>query len=236
MVRPIPDTPGVSKQLSRLYHWLSQPRLTLWLLLLPVAIFFVYFFALRYNIPWFDEFENIPYFLDRFLNATSFGDRMAALLRPNNEHRVVYARMVVLGQYVLTGGLNFANLMLWGNAGLLLIFYLLYVALRRHEPLRKQAWVGLLPVPLLLFTAQNYLLTFTAIYTLQYLAIIMLVMLTLFVLTTNRWTTFGGGAGAGHPQYVQHGQWSVALARRSGRVAGAAPVDCAPCLAGGGSR
>lgn len=181
----------------RLYRLLASPRLTLALLLLPIGGFFVYFFALRYNIPWFDEFENIPYFLDRFLTASSFGDRMAALLRPNNEHRVVYARLVVLGQYFLTGGLHFGNLMLWGNAGLLLIFYLLYRALRQHEGSRERAWVGLLPVPLLLFTAQNYLLTFTAIFTLQYLAIIMLVMLTLFVLATSRPLSFGLALGLG---------------------------------------
>ena len=170
--------------MTRLYRLLARSPLTLTLLILPTAGFFAYFFALRYDIPWFDEYENIPYFLDRFLNAASFGERIDALLRPNNEHRVVYARIVVLGQYALTGGLNFANLMLWGNLGLVLIFGLLYAALRRHERTRQREleqrelgqrelaqreWVlvGMLPVPLLLFTAQNYLLTFTAIYTLQ---------------------------------------------------------------------
>lgn len=177
--------------MSRLYYWLASPRIALTLVVLPIAVFFVYFFALRYNIPWFDEFENIPYFLDRFLRATSFGEAMTALLRPNNEHRVVYARLVVLGQYFLTGGLNFANLMLWGNLGLVLIFYLLYRALRQHERVANGTLMGMLPVPLILFTAQNYLLTFTAIYTLQYLAIIMLVMLTFFVLTTPRPVNLG---------------------------------------------
>ncbi|GAB3567958.1 hypothetical protein GCM10027578_19730 [Spirosoma luteolum] len=187
--------------MSRVYALLASRPVTLLLLLLPIAVFFVYFFALRYNIPWFDEYENIPYFLDRFLNATSFSDRMAALLRPNNEHRVLYARLVVLGQYVLTGGLNFAGLMLWGNLGLVLIFWLIYRALRRAvdtsaealtpRALGNKALLGLLPVPLLLFTAQNYLLTFTAIYTLQYLAIIVLVVLTFFVLATNRPLHFG---------------------------------------------
>jgi hypothetical protein len=187
--------------MSRFYRLLARRPLTLALLLLPIGAFFVYFFALRYNIPWFDEYENIPYFLDRFLNAGSFTDRMAALLRPNNEHRVVYARLVVLAQYLLTGGLNFGGLMLWGNLGLVLIFWLLYKALRRADdpsadaltprPLGDKALIGLLPVPLLLFTAQNYLLTFTAIYTLQYLAIIVLVVLTFYVLTTDRPLNFG---------------------------------------------
>ncbi|MFD2933550.1 hypothetical protein [Spirosoma flavum] len=183
--------------MTRLYRLLSFPPLTLAFLLLPIAGFFIYFFALRYNIPWFDEYENIPYFLDRFLNAHSFSERITALVRPNNEHRVVYARLVVLCQYFLTGGLNFANLMLWGNMALVLIFFLLYRVLRSQEKRSTQALIGLLPVPLLLFTAQNYLLTFTAIYTLQYLAIIGLVMLTFFVLATNKPLNFGLAVGLG---------------------------------------
>ena len=183
--------------MTRLYRLLASPPLTWLLLLLPIAAFFVYFFALRYNIPWFDDYENIPYFLDRFLTAPTFADKMTALLRPNNEHRVLYARLVVLGQYFLTGGLNFGNLMLWGNLALVLIFFLLYRALRWQERASGVALVGLLPVPLLLFTAQNYIMTFTAIFSLQYLAIITLVMLTLFVLTANRPLNLGLALGLG---------------------------------------
>ncbi|AUD04928.1 hypothetical protein [Spirosoma pollinicola] len=172
--------------MTRLYRLLAFPPVTRALLLLPIAGFFLYFFTIRFNIPWFDEYENIPYFLDRFLNAPSFGERIGALIRPNNEHRVVYARLVVLAQYYLTGRLNFGQLMLWGNMALVLIFFLLYRALRDQEGNSKKALIGMLPVPLLLFVAQNYLLTFTAIYTLQYLAIIGLVMLTFFVLATNK--------------------------------------------------
>ena len=172
--------------IARLYRWLLVSPSTPILLVLPIVAFFVYFFAFCYNIPWFDDFENIPYFLDRFLTAPSFGQKMSALLRPNNEHRVVYARLVTLGQYFVTGGLNFSYLMLWGNGALLVIFYLIYRALRQHEGQVKPALVGLLPVSLLLFSAQMYLMTFTAVFTLQYLSIIMLAMLTFFFLAANR--------------------------------------------------
>lgn len=172
--------------MTRLYRLLASPPLTWALLVLPIAGFFVYFFTLRYNIPWLDDFENIPFFLDKFLTAPTFAGKMTALLRPNNEHRVVYARLVVLSQYYLTGGLNFANLMLWGNLALVVIFVLLYRALRRHEAVSSRALVGMLPVPLLLFTAQNYIMTFTAVFSLQYLAIITLVMAALYVLATGR--------------------------------------------------
>lgn len=172
--------------MNQLYRALSFPPVTRTLVLLPIIGFFIYFFSVQYNIIWYDEFENIPYFLDRFLHAPSFSGRISALARPNNEHRVVYARLVVLSQYFLTGKLNFTQLMLWGNMTLLLILFLLYRALLAHEKSAKPALIGLLPLPLLLFTAQNYLLTFTAIYTLQYLAIIGLVMLTFFILATEK--------------------------------------------------
>lgn len=166
----------------RLYRLITYPLITWLLLLLPVAGFFGYFFYLRYNIPWFDEYENIPFFLQRFLDAQTIQARWEALLRPNNEHRVLYARLVVYGQYLLTGGISFGGLMLWGNLGLVVILGLLYQTVRRL----RLSVAYMLPVPLMLFTAQNYLLTFTAIYTLQYLAIIMLVMLTFFVLSQDR--------------------------------------------------
>ncbi|GAB3975186.1 hypothetical protein GCM10028806_32310 [Spirosoma terrae] len=172
--------------MTYLYRLLASSSLTKFLLLLPIAGFFIYFFTLRYNIPWFDDYENIPYFLNRFLQAPSFSEKMAALFRPNNEHRVVYARLVVLVQYFLTGGINFGNLMLWGNAGLVLMICLLYFALSKRENNSQNARIGLLAAPLLLFTAQTYIMTFTAIFSLQYLTIITLVMLTLFVLATNR--------------------------------------------------
>lgn len=167
---------------------LTYPPITWGLLLLPVVGFFAYFFYLSYDIPWFDEYENIPFFLQRFLDAQTLQEKWEALLRPNNEHRVLYARLVVYGQYLLTGGISFSGLMWWGNMGLVVILVLLYRTVRELQlPVAY-----LLPVPLMLFTAQNYLLTFTAIYTLQYLAIIMLVMVTFFVLAQHRLVYFWG--------------------------------------------
>ena len=162
----------------RFYNWLARPAVTAGLLGLPIAAFGYYFLALRLNVLWFDEYENIPYFLTRFLRADTWPGRLDALLRPNNEHRLLYQRLVVLGQYWLTGRLDFNGLMLWGNLGLLVILYLFYRTLRRQNlPV-----VYLLPIPPVLFIAQNYLLTFTALYTLQYLAIIMLALGTLYCL------------------------------------------------------
>ncbi len=173
--------------MTRFYNLLARPAVTGLLLLLPIVAFGWYFVALRFNIPWFDEYENIPYFLTRFVDAQTWSARIEALLRPNNEHRLLYQRLVVYGQYLLTGGINFNALMAWGNLGLLVILYLFYRALRR----RGLPLVYLLPVPPVLFIAQNYLLTFTALYTLQYLAIIMLAFGALYLVANDTRRSFG---------------------------------------------
>ncbi|MBC8152405.1 MAG: hypothetical protein H7Z72_05795 [Bacteroidetes bacterium] len=179
--------------MTRFYRLLALPAVTYGLLLLPIIVFGVYFFALRYNIPWFDEYENIPFFLTRFVDAPTWDARIEALLRPNNEHRLLYQRLVVYGQYLLTGGIDFNALMLWGNLGFVVILYLFYRTLHRQGlPL-----VYLLPVPPVLFIAQNYLLTFTALYTLQYLAIIMLAFGALYLVANNTNRSFAGAAVLG---------------------------------------
>ncbi|MGA0557549.1 hypothetical protein ACO2Q8_12915 [Larkinella sp. VNQ87] len=166
---------------------LARPVIAGLLFLVPLLAFAVFFFRYSANVPWFDDFESIPYFLQRFLDLPGWRDKAEALLRPNNEHRVLYARLVVWGYYLLTGTINFKALMFIGNASFLVVLALFYQSLRRAG---LPAWY-LLPVPFLLFNAQNQLLTFTALFTLQYLAIIMLVFLSIYQLAKNAPSSFG---------------------------------------------
>lgn len=170
---------------------MSERRLTarknpLWaslLVLLPVALF--YATAVRYslNIPWFDDIENIPYFLLNWLNADSLPGKLSALFRPNNEHRVVGARLVVLAQQALMGELDFRVLACIGNLSVLGIFGLLVSNFRKTE--NRVLW--LLPAALLIFNLQFYAMTFMTIMTLQYQLVIFLSFLTFhFLAKENR--------------------------------------------------
>jgi hypothetical protein len=174
--------------MNLVFTLLRRPVVTIALLLLPIALFFAYFLYLRYNIPWFDEYEIFPYFLQKWLDAPTLADRWQAFIKPNNEHRLAFAHTVLLAQYGLTGQINFANLMFIGNLGLVVLLALLGGALHG----KKLPLVYLLPVPLWLFTPQNYLLTFTAAYTLQYLTVIVLAFLTLYVLANRQLSAYIG--------------------------------------------
>ncbi|GAB3330533.1 hypothetical protein GCM10027299_35350 [Larkinella ripae] len=164
----------------------DDKRIVRALLVFPVLLWIAYFFYYSFDLPWFDDFESIPYFLQRFLDTPDWWEKGKALLQPNNEHRVLYARLVVLVYYFLTDRISFLALMIIGNLALIVILWIFYRLLRRAG---LPFWY-LLPIPFLLFTAQNYLLTFTALYTLQYLAIIMIVMLALERLARNTSNNF----------------------------------------------
>ncbi len=177
----------------RLFPFLSRPVTTIVLLLLPIAVFGVYFSLLCYNVPWFDEFEAVLDSLTKLVDAPTLARKWAVLARPNNEHRLVFAHLVVYAYNQLTGQVNFTHLMLLGNATLGVLLWLFHQVLRS----RGLPTVYLLPVPLFLFTAQNYLLTFTALYTLQYLAIIILVAFTFYLLAGNTRGRFVGALSLG---------------------------------------
>jgi hypothetical protein len=156
------------------------------LVLLPIGLFYATAVLYSLNIPWFDDIENIPYFLLNWLNADTIPGQLSALFRPNNEHRVVGARLVVLVQQALMGELNFRVLAFVGNLSVLGIFALLVMNFRKVDT--RILW--LLPAALLIFNLQFYAMTFMTIMTLQYQLVIFLSFLAFHFLAKGSNTYF----------------------------------------------
>ena len=157
------------------------------LILLPIVIFYGFSVAYSTNIPWFDDIENIPYFLSRLLDASAWYESAEAFLRPNNEHRVLSARLIVYLNYVLTGEINFRALALIGNLTVLGIFLLIARAyLKNSGPL-----LYLIPAAFFIFNLQFYSMTFMTIMSLQYQLIICEVFLSLYLLIKPSRFSFG---------------------------------------------
>lgn len=116
------------------------------------SLFLVLYYALisinTINIPECDD-QGLVSFLTRYLKG-SFGDKIE-LLFMHGEHRLLFAKLVVLLSYGLTGRLNFsafiiiANLMLIGMGALIVSF------------LKKREYIALfvLIIILLVFNGQN---------------------------------------------------------------------------------
>lgn len=153
--------------------------------LLPLAVIVVfYYFCVKYsiNIPWFDDVENIPYFLINWIEAPLLIEKWQTIIFPNNEHRVLAARLIVLGQYLLTNKLNFRDLAFCGNLSVLVLFGLIaYSYLRQGGK-----WVLAVPIAFFIFNFQSYAGTFMTIMSLQYQMVILLSVASLYFLAKQR--------------------------------------------------
>jgi hypothetical protein len=157
--------------------------------ILPVFVIITfYYFSVLYSIdiPWFDDIENIPYFLVNWIEGANWAERWEAIIRPNNEHRVLTARIIVLAQYILSGGLNFRVLSFCGNLSVLVLFcFISYSYLKQ-----KGRWYYLLPVAFLIFNFQSYASTFMTIMSMQYQMVIVLSVMSFYFLSRNSILSF----------------------------------------------
>jgi len=138
------------------------------------------------NIPWFDDIENIPYFLVNWLKSNTIYGKWEAFIRPNNEHRVFTARLIVLAQYYLTGKLNFKDLLFVGNLSVLIIFLFIVRGYLRQGG----KWYFILPVAFLIFNFQAYAGTFMTIMSMQYQMVIMLSVASFYLLVKRNVPAF----------------------------------------------
>lgn len=162
----------------------SKKYIAFVIILLPIVVFYGFSVAYGTNIPWFDDIENIPYFLSRLLDAPTWYARAEAFLRPNNEHRVLSARLIVYLNYWFTGEINFRALAFVGNLTVLGIFLLLARAYLKNGG----TLLPLIPAAFFIFNLQFYSMTFMTIMSLQYQLIICEVFLSLyFLIKPSRW-------------------------------------------------
>jgi hypothetical protein len=156
---------------------------------LPVCVIILfYYFSVAYSIdiPWFDDIENIPYFLVNWVEAANWQEKWETIIRPNNEHRVLTARLIVLTQYWLTGGLNFRVLVFCGNLSVLVLFsFLAYSHLKQ-----KGKWIYILPITFLIFNFQSYASTFMTIMSMQYQMVIVLSVMSFYFLAKGGASSF----------------------------------------------
>lgn len=145
-------------------------------------------FTYAVNVPWMDDADAFPDFLGRFLEAKNFGERVSLLFKPNNEHRIVYAKLMNLLHYSLTGTLNMRTLTIISNITLFAILWIFWRVIKEQ----KLPAYYFLPVPLLLLHPQYYLTSIWTITGFQYQPVIFFGLLGVYLLSKNTiWTFYG---------------------------------------------
>jgi hypothetical protein len=156
--------------------------------LISILTFVVMLFTYAVNVPWMDDTEAFPDFLGRFLELKNFDERLWLMFKPNNEHRIIYAKLMNLLHYALTGTLNMRTLTIVSNITLLGILWIFWRVIKEQ----KLPAYYFLPVPFLLLHPQYYLTSLWTITGFQYQPVIFFGLLGVYLLSKNTLLTFCG--------------------------------------------
>jgi hypothetical protein len=149
-------------------------------------------FIYAVNVPWMDDTDAFPDFLGRFLEAKNFDEKIWLMFKPNNEHRIVYAKLMNLLHYALTGTLNMRTLTIVSNITLFGMLWIFWRVIKEQ----KLPVYYFLPVPLLLLHPQYYLTSIWTITGFQYQPVVFFGLLGVYLLSKNTLWTFLGAAFA----------------------------------------
>ena len=144
-------------------------------------------FTYAVNVPWMDDTDAFPDFLGRFLEAKNWDEKVWLMFKPNNEHRIIYAKLMNLLHYALTGSLNMRTLTIISNITLLGMLWIFWRVIKEQ----KLPAYYFLPVPLLLLHPQYYLTSIWTITGFQYQPVLFFGLLGVYLLSRNtKWTFF----------------------------------------------
>lgn len=87
------------------------------IILLAVPIVFHLFIVSTWavNAPFYDDFEWGVVFLEKYLQANTFGDRLSLIFSQHNQHRVIWLRLSIISLHEIFGYLDFKYLVWIGN-------------------------------------------------------------------------------------------------------------------------
>ncbi len=109
------------------------------------------FCILKYaiNIPYGDDFGTALGFTNRFIHAGTAEERVRLILSQHNEHRMVFCRLIFLGNYYVLHGINFRYCIILGNLGWVLTVVMLILIFHR---IFRLSLLQLLPIPFCLLS------------------------------------------------------------------------------------
>lgn len=125
----------------------------LWITLFAtIATFWLAVYHFSYDFPFYDDFENIVQFVFHYVQADGFQQKLGLLFEQNFEHRVIFAKLLTLLQYTITGRLNIKWLIVLGNLSLPGVLFLFY----RYVSKKQLSLLAFFAIGCLLFQVQHY--------------------------------------------------------------------------------
>ena len=125
------------------------------LLVIPVAVFHYLLFRTQLALPILDDYDAVLAFANAFARDHGIRSRLIEIVAwQHNEYKLIFEQAVVALMYAVTGCVNFIELLLLGNAFVLLIGCVLWLYFRTDQAVSRKHLVAFVPVVFLLFNLQ----------------------------------------------------------------------------------
>jgi hypothetical protein len=120
-----------------------------------IAYYFGFLYQHAINIPFGDDIYDVLKVISEVQLADDKISALQILYAPHNEHRTFASRLLYFTTYLVSGQVDFRNLIFLANLAIPLLFLIFYIRIRKHQ---MRFWI-LLPVALILFQLRTYSLT-----------------------------------------------------------------------------
>lgn len=166
--------------------WLR--RMAPLLIAVPVVCYGLLVLTYAVNVPWVDDMDAFLRFILGYSDATTMAEKVDWLLRPNNEHRILTAKLTTVALRFLTGEVNFRWLIFVAFGFLFGTFALLYRIFRST----KLPLLAFVPVCFIFWQPQYYLTSLWALTGLQHEVVIFLTLSAIYLLSGSGTYRFAG--------------------------------------------
>ncbi|MEP7147105.1 MAG: hypothetical protein ABI792_08855 [bacterium] len=125
-----------------------------------LVIFVFYYLHFKYttNIPIFDDYDAVIYFLSSFADTNTFSGKLMWIVTQHREHRYIFPRIFLLIYHYIFGEINFKVIIFIGHIALLGTFILIIQAINFKNLIRDNLNRALIivSVTLLFFNIQYW--------------------------------------------------------------------------------
>jgi len=160
----------------------SPKSLSFSITFIPLAIFIYCLIAYTINLPWLDDFEVGPYTLQQWLKTIDIEKKMNLIWVPNNEHRVITLKLLVLFNYYVFGQFNIQWMIWQSHLYLIPLLYFIFKVLPEEN-----RWLTFTIINLIYLSFQYTLASYWMIAAVQHNAVIGLGLISMYLLSKNKY-------------------------------------------------
>ena len=149
---------------------------------IPILLFIACLFLFSVNAPWLDDFEVGPMTLKNWLATEDLTRRFDLIWAPNNEHRVVILKLLVLFNYYVLGQINIQWMIWESHLYLVPLFYFVFQILPKEN-----RWISMASLIFIYLSFQYTLSSYWMIAAVQHNSVIGFGLISTYLLAKNKY-------------------------------------------------